>query len=300
MEKKDLRSIYYLLMIAAGSLLGSIIPGFFENSQPAGGLSPFSFPLLLDALLKILIAILTLMLIKEPSRHASPYGVLAASFNAAPELARTVLRHIKAGPSIVLIFAGGAALALGMGSVESFWQPRFAGLSPDGGFGILFGLVMSGCFLVGALSSLAAPRISAFPGGSRVRTALFFTLTAAASLLFLSFVESRLVTAIGMMAVYASTEGASVPRKALLNDSIPGSIRATMLSMDSMSSYLGFACVVVLGFLAKSTGIPMAWRTAALLILAMSWVYPLYTRLSNKAGTTGAVERGNNFGEEGL
>ena len=264
-----------LLALAAGSLTGGILAGFSVPPGLPENLPPLAIPVLSDAALKIVLAFLTVILIREPGRHGSPWRALTASLRTAPEIARTAARTIRGARILPWLFAGGAALALCIGAVESFWQPRFLELPGGDGTGKLaFGAVMAACFAGGAAVSMAAPVVTRLLGGKRHWSALLFTLLFSGSLLILSFSESRGFMATFMILCYSIAEGSAVPRRAILNDAVPAEVRATMLSVDSLVMYIGFGGIVGLSFLAQARGIQAAWKLAASVIglLAFSYV----------------------------
>jgi len=269
-----------LLAVAAGSILGSGLPGALRGMPLPRGWSTLAWPLVFDIAIKILTAVLAVILVREPRRHGSPFRAIASALGEAPELARTVRRTLTERRSLALLFIGGAAIFLASGAVESFWQPRFRSLDPEKGFGIEFGVVMAAAYLAGAAVSLLAPRISRLLGGRRDRTAALFALAASSGMLLLALAGGRGSTAAAMMLVYGAAEGCAVPRKAMLNDHIPARARATMLSVDSLATYLGFAGVALLGFMARSRGIPAVWVIAAGVVAATIWVYPRFIRVA--------------------
>jgi len=263
-----------LLALAAGSLTGGALAGLSLPAGLQGDLPPLALPVLTDAGLKIILAVLTLVLIREPRRHESPWKALSASLRTVPQIARTAADTIRGARILPWLFTGGAALALGLGAVESFWQPRFLELSGINGTGkLVFGAVMAACFAGGAAVSMAAPLVTRLLGGKRHWSAFLFTLLFSGSLLMLAFSESRGFMAIFMILCYSIAEGSAVPRRALLNDAVPAEVRATMLSVDSLVMYIGFGGIVGLSFLAQAGGIPAAWKLAAAVIALLAFSY---------------------------
>lgn len=268
-----------LLALAAGSLTGGALAGLSLPPGLTGDLPPLAIPVLADAALKIVLAVLTMVIIREPRRHGSPWKALSASLRTAPEIARTAARTIGGSRILPWLFTGGAALALGIGAVESFWQPRFLDLSGVNGTGKLaFGAVMAACFAGGAAVSMAAPLMTRLLGGKRHWSAFLFTLLFSGSLMMLAFSESRGFMAIFMILCYSIAEGSAVPRRALLNDAVPAEVRATMLSVDSLAMYIGFGGIVGLSFLAQAGGIPAAWKLAAAVIALLAFSYVIAGR----------------------
>ena len=267
-----------LAALAAGSLLGSVLPGLAGRWGGPDGARAVALPLIADSLLKAVLAIATLVLIREDRRRESGARPLISSLKAFPDISTAVKRVIASDPRIRRLLAAGTVLALASGSLETFWQPRFLDITGRES-GVVFGLVLSGGFLAAAAGSLVVPGMTKRLGGRRHLTALLGTVAAAAALGLLASVGKALPTALMLALCYLFLEAAGLPRKAMLNDAIPSEIRATMLSVDSLALYVGFSGIVLLGFLAQKSGIPVVWRLVAGVSFAGSW---LYTGLGRK------------------
>lgn len=259
--------------LAAGSLVGSSLPRLALSFNLPSGLSALTIPLIADAALKIVLAALTLYLVREPGRHGSAIKAIRASFAKAPEIARIAAYTVRSQKIIPWLFIGGMSLAMGIGSVETFWQPRFKELTTDSTGHLAFGIVMASCFAAGALMSLAAPLLTRILRGKRFLSSFIFALLGGGALLLLSGSSSPGSMAIWMVLIYGLIQAASVPRTAMLNDVLPTEVRATMLSVDSLMSYVGFAGTIALGFLAESMGIPAVWRVAGIGMIISAFTY---------------------------
>lgn len=270
-----------LTALAIGSLIGSVLPGLPFSVSLLPGLPPLALPLLLDALLKIFTSVLTMLLIREPSRHETAFHALRVSLSEIPMMLSSIKSVLGRNRSLLWLFAGSAFIALGFGSLENLWQPRFALISGQDS-GIMFGVVMASCFFAGALCSILAPLVTRLFSGRRYYTAFLFSIFTSGALFLLSFSAKSGLMAVSLMLAYFAGEGVSVPRKAMLNDGVPSAMRATMLSVDSLASYIGFAGITALGFLAASRGIPIAWRLVAIVLLPASGVYIAYGRKEHK------------------
>lgn len=259
--------------LAAGALIGSSLPGLADSIKLPGSITALAIPLMADAGMKIILAVLTLYLVRDPNHHGSAVKALKASMAQAPVIASTAVSTIKRQKTIPWLFIGGMATSMGLGSVETFWQPRFSELSSGSTGHLAFGTVMALCFASGALMSLAAPFFTRLLGGKRYLSSFFFTILSGAVLLMLSWSASMAATGILMVVIYGLIGASSIPRMAMLNDALPPEVRATMLSVDSLMNYVGFAGTIGLGFLAEAMGIPMAWRVAAIGLMFLAFAY---------------------------
>lgn len=269
--------------LAAGSLVGSTLPGLDSSISLPSGITPLAIPLMADALLKIVLAVLTLFLIREPDRHGSAIKAIKASAAQAPEIARVATRAIRGEKIIPWLFVGGTSLALGIGSVETFWQPRFQELSTGSTGHLGFGIIMASCFGAGAVMSLAAPLLTRVLKGKRFLSSFIFAILSGCTLIVLSANEDPGRMAVWMVLIYGLMQAVSVPRTAMLNDVLPAEVRATMLSVDSLMNYVGFAGTIGLGFLAESLGIPAAWRVTGIIMVILAFTYiPVGHALRNR------------------
>lgn len=262
-----------LAALAAGSLLGSMLPELAGRFESRSGLSAFAVPLIADSILKSVLAVLSLTLIRDSrGRGTSKGDPLVTSVKSLPGILRPVRKVVAANPMVRRLLVAGAVLAFGSGSLETLWQPRFAAVTGRES-GVVFGLVLSGCFLAAAAGSLIVPRVTDRLGGRRYLTCLFGAGASSAAFLLLSFVGQGLPLALMLALSYFFLEAVGIPRKAMINDVIPSEIRATMLSVDSLALYIGFAGIAALGFLADRSGIPVVWRLVAGVSFAGSWLY---------------------------
>ena len=243
--------------LALGSFLGGLLPRWLGTG--------FFLPIVISLVLKWITCVLTLLWVKDTPVHDSslyaPKGTLKVG---------TLWESIrnKEGQRLIPLMMSGALLALGTGVSESFWQPRFVEL---GGNTFHMGILMALCFGMGAFASAWAPTVSNVLGGHE-RGVVAYQGLLVAGLLLMSMAQGTVPLAMGMLAVYGGAAGAGVPRRALFHKRIPDAHRATMLSVDSLTSYAGFGGVALLGFVAKNWGIPWVWGITSILVLV--WMYP--------------------------
>lgn len=77
------------------------------------------------------------------------------------------------------------------------------------------------------------------------------------------------------------------PQQAWLNEHIDSSRRATVLSVQAMSFTVGASVgLVLLGLLARSSGLPAVWLVAATLMTVAGFGYPLLGRLTERDRAT--------------
>ena len=141
-----------LLALGAGTLLGGALPALFSG-LPAEGqavITPFTTTLLLSGVLNLALLLAVTLLVKE-KRPQDSAGSWSAGIGQVPAIVRDAVGLTRRNGILQMLLAltlvGGLALA----SVETFWQPRFAGIlggAEDRTY--LFGAIMAGSFLIGA------------------------------------------------------------------------------------------------------------------------------------------------------
>ena len=254
--------------LAAGSLIGALLPGFLTAS--AGVITPLAVPIIADAILKLAVVLGTMVLIRDPGDSIIP--ALRRSLRSVPDLIGSVGGLLSREPLIPFLFGAGILVSLVTGSLETFWQPRLAELIGRSS-GLVFGVVIAGGFLSAALCSMLIPEISRILGGRRYLTAILFSVLTAFAVFLLACTRTPAALAAALATVYFLVEGVGLPRRAILNDLVPPEIRATVLSIDSFVSYLGFAGIIGLGYLAETSGVPVVWMLVSLVFLPTALLF---------------------------
>lgn len=261
----------------AGLALGTLIGGFLPipfSFLPSGAevlLTPLSVTLLASITVQLAALILVALLVQEtrPTEGAVPN-----SLRRVPQLIAEALALSSRNRVIVLLLAATALGAMALSSVETFWQPHFAHWFDPEQNGFLFGLLMTGAFVLGLVGNLAATRLSRLFDRRYALAAATGTLVAAGSLLLLALQAAPLPAALMFLLYYGGLGLGGSPAATLLHGEIPAERRSTMLSVASLAGYLGAAAASLLfGLLAERSGIGTVWLLAAVLLLAGSGSY---------------------------
>ncbi|MDD5431113.1 MAG: MFS transporter [Candidatus Pacebacteria bacterium] len=144
------------------------------------------------------------------------------------------------------------------------WQPFFARFFPSKThLGVLWG-VMAGFILAGnQASSWLSERVS------NKRLALIFSQIAVGAGIVFSAISGILPITLSFFMLHEFARGMYTPlQDAYLNNNIPSSERATLISFNSMSSHIGGAIGLVMsGFIAQHFSIPTAWLFSGTILL---------------------------------
>jgi hypothetical protein len=265
-----------LLALGLGTLLGSLLPYLFDR-LPADGtavLTPLSMPILLAIGAHLLLLAATLLLV-----HEEPVAARAAGwrqgFGRVPAITRTGFALSRRNPTILLLLGATLAGGLALSGLESFWQPYFAGLlGGSRGNSLFFGVVMGGNFLLGMAGNLLATPLSRLLGKRYGLVCALFQGLWGLSIVLLAQQNSPVPAVLFFWLAYMNMGGANSPHSTLLNREIPAEQRSIMLSIASLTGYVGGALgSVVLGYVAEHLSISAAWLAAGLVLMVSLGFY---------------------------
>jgi DHA1 family quinolone resistance protein-like MFS transporter len=253
---------FSLLSLGVGTLGGSLIPGFFKNLPVDGTaiFTPLSMPLAIAGVVYLLLLFAVIFLVKE-ERPSISENTWVDGLREIPGMIKTAVSLTR--QNNILLFLLGATSVSGfiLLSLESFWQPHFADLfGGSEGNTVWFGVIMGGNFLVGMLgNTIVTPVSKALKKRYGLVAAIFQGLRGV--ILILLALQSNLPIAVLLFwLVYLNMGAVNSPHSTLLNEQIPSEQRSSMLSIESLASYLGSAVGgIFLGYIAKQFSISTAW-----------------------------------------
>lgn len=272
-----------LAALGVGTVVGGAVVRAFSFLPPdgTGVLTPLASPGLIALPLRALLLLAILALVRDPPQRSSTARSGATALKASLlGTLRAAVRLTARRPVLLRLLGVTVTLGLAMSVIETFWQPRFAALLGETpALSILLGVLLAGAFLLGVVGNIAAPwltrRWEVRPG---TVCAVFHALRGAL-LIGLALQTSAIPSAILFWLVYMSQGVVLSTHRLLLNEQIPSTHRSSMLSIESLVSYLGgFAGSAGLGWVAQRCSIPVAWSLAGGLLL-VSWV--LYRQIDS-------------------
>ena len=171
--------------------------------------------------------------------HVGLQALLSNTFNLS-----------RQNPALRLLFGGALATGFATAGLETFWQPRFAELlGPDT---VILSVILAGSFGVGMLGNLASIPLSRIFSERYAVVAALMQGLGGLTLVLLALQTRALPAALLFWLAYLTLGVSGSPRQTLLNRAVPADSRAALLSVSSLTTYVGFFLgSVLLGRLAE-------------------------------------------------
>lgn len=271
-----------LLSLGAGTLVGGALPRLFSH-LPAEGtavVTPMVTTIILASILKLLLLGVVTAFVHE-NRLLSRNADWKAGFGQVPEIVREALKLSRSNRTIVALLLAALVSGLGLASVETFWQPHFAQLlGGSQGRSLFFGAVMAVSFTVGAAGNIASIPLGRLLNRRYGLLAALIQGVQGLAFVLLALQEDVLSAVVFFWLIYWAIGSSNSPHATLLNQEIPSERRSSMLSIQSLASYVGgIAGSVVLSYLANNFSISIAWIVAGVLLLVS---LPLYVGIDSR------------------
>ncbi len=266
-----------LFALTLGALLGGALPKLFAGLPEGAVLSPLSAVLVVAIVVKVILIGVVLWGVKETrpaeTSHIGLRKVLSDTFSLS-----------RQSPTLRLLFGGAMATGFATAGLETFWQPRFAGLlGPDT---VILSIILAGSFGAGMLGNLVAIPLCRLFAGRYARVAALMQGLGGLTLVFLALQTHALPAALLFWVVYLTLGVSGSPRQTLLNRAVPSEARAALLSVSSLMTYVGFFLgSVVLGKLAEQMSVSVAWSLAGVVFMVSLGFYVGLARLATENGS---------------
>jgi MFS transporter, DHA1 family, quinolone resistance protein len=269
-----------LVALGLGTLTGGAISQAFSFLPPDGTaiLTPLAVPGVIALPLRCLLMVAIVTLIREPRSSFQRRHAILAGFSAVPQLLRDAAKLTADSRVLLRLLAVSAASGLVLSGLETLWQPRFAALiGSPATLSLLLSALLAGSFLFGVAGNLLAPHLARRLGDRPAAVCAVFHGLRGAFLVGLALQHGPMLAGMFFWLVYLGQGVVLSTHSLLLNEQIPSARRSSMLSIQSLVSYLGgILGSAGLGFIADRTSIPVAWGVAGGVLL-VSWV--LYLRI---------------------
>jgi DHA1 family quinolone resistance protein-like MFS transporter len=279
--------------IGLGSLLGGVLPLISEQLGIASwGFGPYALNLVAFEVMVVIQALLTSVLVVEVFHRDKGAARSISVKGLSQQLSNAMKYGVKNRVVLVLLIAI-ATLGFGIASVELLWQPRVQEVAGDAMETWILGVLAAGYFFsssVGNLLSTPACRLlkNNYPAALAIlRGAIGL------SLLILAWQESILGFALLYFVMFFFNGVSDSPHATLFNNQIPKKVRSTLLSFQSVMLQLGGLCgSLIIGFIANTYSIPLAWEIAAVVILLSSVTYLILMTARLKTSTQNTICEG--------
>jgi len=269
-----------LLALGGGTVAGGVLARVFLFLPPDGAavLTPLAVPVVAAMILRVLLMGSISCLIRETVGAPHSPGQWPREIAEVPRLLRSAVELTVRNAVLVRLLLVASASGLVVSGLEVLWQPHFADLlGSHESRTLLLGSVLAGCFLVGGIGNLFAPRLSRWLGGRNGRVCAVFHALRGVILIMVAAQARFAPAAAFLWLVYLGQGVVNSTHAVLLHHEIPPRRRSAMLSIESLAAYLGgFLGSAGLGLLADRTSTGFAWGIAGGVLL-VSWV--LYLRV---------------------
>jgi len=253
---------YSLLSLGVGTFGGSLIPGLFKNLPVDGTavFTPLSMPLAFAGVVFLLLLLVVIFLVKEELPSTSENSLLNG-VREIPGMIKTAVSLTRQNNILLYLLGATSVSGFVLLSLESFWQPFFANLfGGSEGNTVWFGVIMGGNFLVGMLGNMIVTPVSKALGKRYGLVAAIFQGLRGIILIGLALQTNLPIAVLLFWLVYLNMGAVNSPHSTLLNEQIPSEQRSSLLSIESLASYLGSAIGgILLGYVAEQLSISIAW-----------------------------------------
>nr|WP_312576313.1 MFS transporter [Sedimentibacter sp.] len=252
-------SILDSLGLSSGALAGGFLPKISAVLFPSFGV--FDLNLIFKLLLTFIVAVLSILFIKE---------------NAKTEVRKhiSIKQQIKDSSSVVMknsvikcILVSAFSTGFFLLSVETYWQPHFVSLLPDDDLLWLLGVITFLYFTTSILGSILSEKLIDKFNFNIKKMYIILRSVLASSVIVMSFQLNVTMFIVSYSLIYLFLGMANIPESVILNSEIPGEVRASTLSVNSLIFQLGalsgsFINSIIINYIS----IPSLWIIAAAMI----------------------------------
>lgn len=256
--------------LAAGALLGGFLAGLGTRYEGNIGV---------NAAIHVLLFILTAVFVREAQR-SKPKSTLFDNLRVFCEQAGGSLALLKRRGTIRVLAVFALLTGFALSAVETYWQPALLAMQP---VYWIFGAVSFAGFAFVMAGSWVAERLLC--RWTARRTALLLAIKALLGIgLMLLLASNKPVFFIPVyLLVYFFVGSGSVTENTLLNQLVPSSHRAGMLSLASLILQLGGLLAALCGYLISSTGrYQTIWLLAGSILVAGTIVIALQPKKEHR------------------
>jgi len=266
--------VFIPIGLATGSLIGGFIPmNLGKMAHQLWGFGIYSSNLITVLGLSVIQYIVTSRIIIERVKPEVHTGI-TAGFKLLPEVLSSSVKYGIKNKIIFILLLATFAMGIGLSGLETFWQPQVKNILGSDSQTWVFGILAAGYFLAGSLGNLLITPFCRFFKNNYLM--VLFVIRLAMGLLFfvLSLQKGIVLFAVFYLSLFLFNGMNNAPHAAVLNRNIPTEKRSTLLSFESL--FLQIGCLIgrlVMGYIANSNSISMAWLLGATAILLSCFAY---------------------------
>lgn len=249
--------------LAAGAMLGGLIPIFWKNSFP--GLNLYNGNLVLQFIVIVFLFMLTLF---------TPYKDQQTDHVSMNTLLKESLDFLLNSRVIQLLLLGTFVWGFVFNGVEIFWQPRLKDIIDNESSTWIFGVVNSGYFMASILGSLVIGLILSKIKQLNYIIMAILRLCLGASIILLSMQNQLLGFTFFFILIMGFNGMLNVPEGTAINLNVPEDKRASLLSMSSFLMQMGGAIgAIIYSVLLLKLSVGGIWVIAGIVFALSSLIY---------------------------
>lgn len=256
------------LGLSAGALTGGALPGLSRNFIILTG--TYDLNIIVRLTLTVFVMLLAFIFIKEEVKSGAEERI-------------TLKQHLKRSSNVVIksknikcIFICVFSTGFAFSSLETYWQPHFISLMVDNSTMFILG-IMAFLYLAAAMSGniVSSKMLNKY---DPKKTYLFLRIVLAFALMITALQIKMITFILFYTLLYFVFGAANIPESVILNNEIPNSVRASILSVNSLILQMGmligsFANSIIINY----TTIPNLWLISAAAIFIS--VFIIYRKL---------------------
>jgi MFS transporter, DHA1 family, quinolone resistance protein len=278
--------IFIPLALGIGSLFGGFLPMSLGVLTEKSFLSSvYASNYVIIALVLIIQMLATAVLVKEKKRTGEDSTIIGG-FKKIPEVLGTSVKYGLKHPVILLILCAGFAWGFSISGLEQLWQPQAESLISDSTGSWIFGVLTFGYFLASSIGNmLVTPICKIFKDNYTI--VLFLARLLMGVLYFILAMQNGIILfSVFYVTLFMFNGVQGSPESSIFNGEVPSEKRSTLLSFSSL--FLqggGILGSLIMGFLAQTYSIKIAWITASVVISASALLYLLIPYFKEKRET---------------
>ena len=256
-------SVLEALGMSAGALSGGFFPKISNTYFPAIG--TYDLNLIIRIILATIVVILSFMFIQETKSYEKEERI-------------SLRQHVKNSSSIIsknrtviCIFISVFSTGFFLSSLETYWQPHFISLMPDDDSMGLLGLMAFLYFAAATLGSIGANKLIKKYNFNPKKMYIMLRAILAVSLMLTAIQTKIPAFIVFYSSIYLFFGMSSIPEGVILNGEIPNEVRASVLSINSLTMQIGgLAGSLLYSILINYISIPAIWTVAASVVLIIT------------------------------
>lgn len=268
--------IFIPLALGLGSLLGGFLPMTLGVLTEKSFLdSVYASNYIVISLVLIIQISATSILVKEKKRTGKDSTVIGG-FKKVPEVLGTSVKYGLKHPVILLILMTGFAWGFSISGLEQLWQPQVKSIISSTTGSWIFGALTFGYFLAASIGNMLVTPICRIFKDNYIAVLFLARLIMGVLYFVLAIQNGILLFSVFYVMLFMFNGVQGSPESSIFNSEVPSEKRSTLLSFSSL--FLqggGILGSLIMGFLAQTYSIKIAWITASVVISASALLYLL-------------------------